>query len=168
MSNDAGGCRSSSAQSFSIYHLSFSIGFCLVFLASGCSLFAPRKPLLYRVQGRVVDAATRQPLPNVLVRLAARIPTDFGPRTLAAFGMTRHDGTYDVELSEGFAVLRTAQAIRIEVSKDGFGATGADLPIPAKRESVYKVPDLFLAPVVRGAPMAPLRTGPPERPIPWQ
>ena len=150
MSNDAGGRRSSSAPSFSIYHLAFSIAVGLAFLAAGCSLFAPRKPLLYRVQGRVVDAATRQPLPNVLVRLAARIPTDFGPRTLTAYGMTGHTGTYDIELSEGFAVLRSAQAIRLETSKGGYGATSTDLPIPAKRESVYKVPDLFLAPAKPG------------------
>jgi hypothetical protein len=114
--------------------------------ASGCSLFAPRKPLLYRVQGRVVDAATRQPAANVRVRLAALIPTDFGPRTLTAYGMTGHTGTYDIELSEGFAVLRSAQAIRLEASKSGYGATSTDLPVPGKKEDVYKVPDLYLAP----------------------
>ena len=158
MSNDAGGHEPASAPSFSIYHLAFSIGVCLALLAaSGCSLFAPRKPLLYRVEGRVVDAATRQPAANVRVRLAARIPTDFGLRTLTAYGMTGHDGTYDIELSEGFTVLRSAQAIRLEASKGGYGAASTDLPIPAKRESVYKVPDLYLAPV-----------GPPEKPIPWK
>lgn len=114
--------------------------------ASGCSLFAPRKPLLYRVQGRVVDAATRQPAANVRVRLAASIPTDFGPRTLTAYGMTGHNGTYDIELSEGFAVLRSARAIRLEASKSGYGATSTDLPVPGKKEDVYKVPDLYLAP----------------------
>jgi len=168
MPNDPGRHEPAPTPSFSIYHLSFSIGFCLVFLASGCSLFAPRKPLLYRVQGRVVDAATRQPAANVRVRLAASIPTDFGPRTLTAYGMTDHTGTYDIELSEGFAVLRSAQAIRLEASKSGYGTTSTDLPIPGKKEDVYKAPDLYLAPVVRGAPMAPLRTGPPEKPIPWQ
>jgi hypothetical protein len=168
MSNDAGGGQSPSSPPFSICHLVFAIAVCLALLAaSGCSLFAPRKPLLYRVQGRVVDADTRQPAANVRVRLAARIPTDFGPRTLTAYGMTGHDGTYDIELSEGFAVLRSAQAIRIEVSKGGFGATAIDLPIPAKRESVYKAPDLYLAPVVRGDTAVP-RTRSPEKPIPWQ
>jgi len=120
--------------------------------ASGCSLFAPRKPLLYHIQGRVVDAATRQPATNVRIRLAALIPTNLGPRTLTAYGITGHDGTYDIELSEGFAVLRTAQAIRLEASKSGYGTTSTDLPIPGKKEDIYKVPDLYLAPVVRGAP----------------
>ena len=135
--------------------------------ASGCSLFAPRKPLLYRVQGRVVDAATRQPAANVRVRLAASIPTDFGPRTLTAYGMTGHNGTYDIELSEGFAVLRSARAIRLEASKSGYGATSTDLPVPDKKEDVYKVPDLYLTPVVRGAPAVP-RIHSPEKPIPWK
>ena len=132
--------------------------------APGCgSLFhkTPAKPQLYRVEGRVLDGLTRQGLGKVRILLRAIIPTQLQTQALAAAGspdargsgavqlssyaVTAEDGSYTVELSEGFQIVRSATRIRLEASLPGYSAAGIDLPAPTAPEPVYKAPDLFLA-----------------------
>ena len=146
---------------------------------------SPPKPLLYHVTGRVFDGATKQPLPNVRLRLRAVVPVDFdvsrlptygdkkptgkGTIPLTAFGFTKADGTYDMELSEGFAVIRNATEIRIDASVAGYEIASADMPTPAKPQDVYKAPDLYLAPKTFGFSPGTPRTGPTDtKLIPWK
>jgi hypothetical protein len=174
---------------FNIYHLAFIIS---VLLCPGCGLNLkppPPKPQLYRVQGRVLDATTRQGLASARVLLRAAIPTELDTRALAAvagpapqgrgavqltaYAYTSASGEYRVELSEGFEILRSAARIRIEVSKGGYLVAGMDLPPPGRPEKVYGVPDILMAPgdpapasslppgvILPG--MAPAASGPPE------
>jgi hypothetical protein len=107
---------------------------------------APEKPDLYRVTGRVVDAQTRQGLANVRVLLRVTILTDLGPRALASYGYTGANGSYSMEVSEGFEVVRHAVQIRLEASGRGYKPAAVDLPPPAKPEKVYPAPDILLAP----------------------
>jgi hypothetical protein len=144
-------------------------------LLVGCgNLFhtTPAKPQLYRVQGRVVDGLTRQGLGKARVLLRATILTQLNAQALAAagspdaqgsgtvqlsnYGITAEDGSYTVELSEGFEVVRNASRIRLEASLPGYAPAGIDLPPPMKDDPVYKAPDLFLA---RGS-LAPASTLP--------
>jgi hypothetical protein len=132
---------------------------------AGCgSLFrtTPAKPQLYRVQGRVVDGLTRQGLDKARVLLRATIPTQLQAQALAAAGspdaqgfgafqlsnyaVTAEDGSYAVELSEGFQIVRCATRIRVEASLPGYSAGGVEMPVPTRDEPVYKAPDLFLTP----------------------
>ncbi|MBM4017358.1 MAG: hypothetical protein FJ288_03375 [Planctomycetes bacterium] len=122
----------------------------------------PPKPDLYRVTGRVIDAPTKQGLGGVRLLLRAAIPTDLGPRTLAAHGYTSATGTYSVELSEGFDVLRTAMGIRLEASKRGYLPVMVDLPPPAPGQKAYPVPDIVLAP----GDLPPATVAPPGVPVP--
>lgn len=157
---------------FNISHLTF---FVLAFLSCGCgNLFhtTPAKPQLYRVQGRVVDGLTRQGLGKARVLLRATIPMQLNAQALAAagspdaqgggavqlsnYGVTDEDGSYTVELSEGFGVVRNASRIRLEASLPGYAAAGIDMPVPTKDDPVHKAPDLFLA---RGS-LAPASTLP--------
>jgi len=138
---------------------------------------APRKPDLYRVAGRVVDAQTRQGLANVRVLLRATILTDFGPRPLASYGYTGANGSYSVEVSEGFAVVHHAVQIRLEASGRGYKPAAVDLPPPARPQKVYPAPDILLVPgdlprattlppgvTIPGYPTAPGATPPPGPP----
>jgi hypothetical protein len=144
-----------------MYHLIFIIS---VFLAGCGPLFSrtPQKPQLFCVTGRVADARTRQGLANVRVLLRVTVLTDLGLRTLAAYGYTGPAGTYSVEVSEGFEVVREAVQIHLEASTRGYTAAGIDLAPPAKPEKAYPAPDILLAP----GDLAPSRTLPPGVAIP--
>ena len=133
----------------------------------------PRKPRLYCVEGRVLDAETRQGLSQVRVRLAAQIPTSGGTRTLTAYAVTRDDGSYEVELGEAFDVVRSAQAIRLDVYTPGYLTSGQDIPPPDKNERVYKLDDIVLVVGKLPAPANPVIPGytpKPSRmkPLPWK
>jgi len=152
---------------------SFVIPAILILLA-GCGPLFQRKPLLYRVQGRVFDAKTKQGLANARVLLRAAMPGPAGTQFLSAYGIAGPTGAYDVELSEGFEVLRQATHIRIEASLRGYLAAGYDLPPPAKKEDVCRVPDIFLAPgspYPSGIPRelnVPTRPSRQKSPLPWK
>jgi len=137
----------------------------------GCgNLFrtTPNKPQLYRVEGRVLDGLTHQGLGKVRVLLKATIPTQLNTQALAAAGspdaqgsgavqlvnyaMTAEDGSYTVELSEGFRIVRSAARIRVEASLPGYSPGGIDIPTPTRDEPVHKAPDLLL---MEGAPAPP-------------
>ena len=143
-----------------------------MFAASGCGPIIPGKPLLYRIEGRVLDIATKEPLPYVHLYLKANVPTHFGVRTLSATGFTQVDGRYTIELGEGFDVLETAARIRLDASRSGYLPGGTDLQPPKWEQKVYKVPDIFLTPgrlplsgnLPPGVP--PIPGGP--KPGPWQ
>jgi len=135
--------------SFFALFASFAVSIALAHLAAGCGPLmhpAPEKPDLYRITGRVADAQTRQGLPNVRVLLRVTILTDLGPRALISYGYTGANGSYRVEVSEGFAVVREAVQIRLEASGRGYKPAAIDLPPPAKPEKVYPAPDILLAP----------------------
>jgi len=135
--------------SFFALFASFAVSIALAHLAAGCGPLmhpAPEKPDLYRITGRVADAQTRQGLPNVRVLLRVTILTDLGPRALISYGYTGANGSYRVEVSEGFAVVREAVQIRLEASGRGYKPAAIDLPPPAKPQKVYPVPDILLAP----------------------
>ena len=120
----------------------------------------PAKPQLYCVQGRVVNGLTRQGLGKARVLLRATIPMQLQTQALAVAGspdaqgsgaiqlssyaMTAEDGSYTVELSEGFEIVRSATRICVEASLPGYSAAGIDLPAPNAPEPFYKAPDLFL------------------------
>jgi hypothetical protein len=112
----------------------------------GCG---PSKPQLYSVRGRVVDAATRQGVVQAKLLLRALLVEAnkeglAASATLMAYGFTEADGTYSVELSQGFDVLRRASAIRLEASAPGYGTATMDVPAPTKKEEFYKLPDILM------------------------
>jgi hypothetical protein len=139
------------------------------------------KPLLYRVTGKVLDAATKQPLAHVRVRLQAVFQVDFdasrlpayggkkpsgsGTMPLTAYGFTKADGSYDVELSQGPEYVRNASAISVDATQANYLPAGCDLPPPKKPQPVYEAPTIFLTP--RSLPGVPRSTSP-DKPIPWK
>jgi hypothetical protein len=116
--------------------------------AGGCGwpVMRPKKPVLYAVTGRIVDAATGQGIAGARLLLRAEIPTDRGPRTLSAYAAAGVDGTYRVELAEGYAVVRYATSIRLEVASRGTSGAIVDIPPPTSKEKAYRLPDLALHP----------------------
>jgi len=145
---------------FFAFFASFAVSSTLV----GCgSLFhtTPAKPQLYCIEGRVLDGLTRQGIGKARILLREIIPMQLQTQALAAAGspdargsgavqlssyaVTAEDGSYTVELSEGFQIVRSATRIRLEASLPGYSAAGIDLPAPTAPEPVYKAPDLFLA-----------------------
>ena len=171
----------------------FAVTLLVAVALSGCgNLFhtTPSKPQLYRVEGRVLDGLTRQGLGKVRILLKATIPTQLNTQALAAAGspdaqgsgavqlanyaMTAEDGSYTVELSEGFQVVRSAARIRVEASLPGYSPGAIDLPVPSRDEPVHEAPDLLL---MEGAPAPPstlprgvFLPGIPSQPgpIPWK
>ncbi len=134
----------------------------------------PRKPNLFEVRGRVVDAETGQGLAGVRVRVRATLAGPAGDQILSAYAVTRADGTYAAELSATFEVVRHAREIRIDASKDGYVPGGTDLPPPTKPRDWFKVPDVALRRGRAPRPPADLRrlgvpiVEPPRRlPLPW-
>ncbi len=146
-------------------------------LALGCHLPSPRprKPTLYEVRGRVIDADTQQGVAAARVRVRATLPFGSGAQYLTAYAVTEMDGTYRVELSEGFAVMQQAAAIRIDASKEGYIPGGADLPPPAKPRDYYEAPAIVVKrgrvpqppPDLKGLGI-PLTEPPPPNPVPWK
>ena len=130
----------------------------MVFLGAGCG---PKKPELFRVRGRIIDAEMKQPLSGVRLVLRATFPAGVGKTTLKSFGMTRADGSYDVELAEGFAVLREAAEIGLDAAKPGYTPVSVGVPVPIKSAPFFKLGDIVMK---RSA--APLREGPPPAPPP--
>jgi len=128
---------------------------CLIALAAGCQPQAGRKPQLYCLRGRVLDAETGEGLPRARLWLRAGISTAFGPRSLAAAGITKTDGTYELELGEGFDVVQLAHAIHASAGKPGYAPKTADLPTPTKARRFYVAPDIILS----KAKAKPLATG---------
>jgi hypothetical protein len=140
--------RKKSGSFFALF-ASFAVSTALAHLLAGCGPLirpAPEKPDLYRITGRVADAQTRQGLPNVRVLLRVTMLTDLGPRALVSYGYTGANGSYSVEVSEGFEVVRQAVQIRLEASGRGYKPAAVDLPPPANPEKVYPAPDILLAP----------------------
>ena len=134
--------------SFVILISSFVISLCV-----GCGPVhrsPPPKPVLYRIQGQVIDARTGHAVAGARILLRAAIPVETGTQTissvLTSYGITGADGRYDVELSEGFDVVRAATRIRLEAQAEGYLAETRDLPVPAVKEKVYRVTDLSLIP----------------------
>ena len=128
----------------------------MVFLSVGCG---PKKPELFRVRGRIIDAEMKQPLSGVRLVLRATFPADVGKTTLKSFGVTRADGSYDVELAEGFAVLREAAEIGLDAAKPGYTPVSVGVPVPIRSAPFFKLGDIVMR---RSA--APLREGPPPTP----
>jgi hypothetical protein len=124
----------------------------------GCG---PKKPELFRVRGRILDAEMKQPLPGVRLVLRATFPADVGKTTLKSFGMTRADGSYDVELAEGFAVLREAAEIGLDAAKPGYAPVSVGVPVPIRSAPFFRMGDIVMK---RSA--GPLREGPPPTPPP--
>jgi hypothetical protein len=110
-------------------------------LAAGC--FSPR-PDFYVLRGRVLDAETGRGLGDARLRLRAAIATDLGPKVFSAYGITAPDGTYELELSEGYDALRLAGRIRLDAGKSGYATGGAEVPPPARKQKVYAAPDVVL------------------------
>jgi len=170
MTNDETVCARA-LQPFNIYHLTFIISVLLGM--AGCGRVVPRKPLLYCVQGRVIDAETKQGLPRARVLVRAAIPTAMGLRILSAYGLADAGGRYEVELSEGVEVLREATYIRVDASADGYLASWAEVPVPMEEQAAYRAADIVLR---KGepppAPQPPVPYGsaepPRTRPIPWK
>jgi len=137
---------------------------------------ASRKPALYQVRGRVVDAETKQGVAGARVLLRAALRTGIGTQILSSYGVADADGKYSVELSEPFETVRHAAQIRIDVSKRGYAPGWAELPPPARKERFLQVPDIVLgraggpAPPSVPLPAGILRKAPPKRksPLPWK
>jgi hypothetical protein len=128
----------------------------MVLASVGCG---PKRPELFRVRGRIIDAEMRQPLSGVRLLLRATFPADVGKTTLKSFGVSRADGSYDVELAEGFAVLREAAEIGLDAAKPGYTPVSVGVPVPIKRAPFFTLGNIVMA---RSA--APLREGPPPPP----
>jgi len=126
-------------------------------LAAGC--FSPR-PDFYVLRGRVLDAETGRGLGDARLRLRAAIATGLGPRVFSAYGMTAPDGSYELELSEGYDALRLAGRIRLDAGKSGYATCGAEIPPPARKQKVYVAPDVVLQ-RAELEPFAPPRAGEP-------
>ncbi|HET6441591.1 MAG TPA: hypothetical protein VFH53_04370 [Phycisphaerae bacterium] len=126
-------------------------------LAAGC--FSPR-PDLYVLRGRVLDAETGRGLGDARLRLRAAIATGLGPRVFSAYGITAPDGTYELELGEGYDALRLAGRIRLDVGKSGYATGGAEIPPPAAKQKAYAAPDVVLQ-RAELKPFAPPRPGEP-------
>ena len=144
-------------------------------LAAGCGTGASRKPLLYQVRGRVVDAETELGVPSARVLLRAALRTPLGTQVLSSYGVADADGKYTVELSEPFEIVRHAAQIRIDVSRYGYASHGTELPPPATRERFHTVPDIVLgrtggpAPPDVPSPGGVLRKAPSRKsPLPWK
>ncbi|MGB2613884.1 MAG: hypothetical protein WBD63_00785 [Phycisphaerae bacterium] len=116
------------------------------FAALGCGCMAGRSGNVYRLRGRVLDAETGRGLDRARLRLRALMPTALGPKTLAAYGLTQPDGTYELELGAGFDVMREALRIRLEAGKPGYDTASADFGAPAGRQTIYPAPDITLRP----------------------
>jgi hypothetical protein len=116
-------------------------------MATGCG---PSKPALYSLRGSVVDAGTKQGVSQVNLVLRALVVREGGAvatratTTLVAYGMTDTDGKYEIELAEGFDVLRQARQIRLEASKNGYSLAAMDIPPPNRKEDFYKLPDVLM------------------------
>ncbi|HUS44448.1 MAG TPA: hypothetical protein VM219_00220 [Phycisphaerae bacterium] len=118
---------------------------CLIALAAGCQPQAERKPQLYCLRGRVLDAETGEGLPRAHLWLRAGISTAFGSRSLATAGITKTDGTYELELGEGFDVVQLAHAIHASAGKPGYAPKTTNLPTPTKAQPFYVAPDIILS-----------------------
>ena len=144
-------------------------------VSAGCGMPASRKPALYQVRGRVVDAETRLGVPNARILLRAALATTLGTKVLSVYGVADADGKYAVELSEPFETVRYASQIRVDASKRGYAPSGVELPPPAGKQPFYPVPDIPLGRA--GGPVPPdvpspggiLRQPPPKKsPLPWK
>jgi len=147
----------------------------LLLVASGCGTPTSRKPDFYEVRGRVLDARTGRGIVNARVRLRAAMPTTGFHQALVGYAVTRADGSYEVELSAEFDMMRYASAIEVYASKSGYVPAGADLPPPAKKQSNYRAPDIALTPgEAPQPPPDPSRLGVPmiesrrRNPLPWK
>ena len=94
----------------------------------------------------MLDAKTKDGIANARVLLRASIPTGLGPKVLAAYAVTDPGGVYDVELGEGYEVLRHSTGLRVDASRPGYLVSGVNLGPPPKPEKFYKAPDIVLAP----------------------
>jgi hypothetical protein len=130
----------------------------IVLIVVGCG---PKKPELFRVRGRIIDAEMKQPLSGVRLVLRATFPADVGKTTLKSFGVTRVDGSYDVELSEGFAVVREAAEIGLDAAKPGYTPVSVGVPVPIRSAPFFRMGDIVMR---RSAGL--LREGPPPAPPP--
>ncbi len=146
----------------------------LVALA-GCGMPASRKPALYQVRGRVVDAETKEGVSGARVLLRAALRTNLGMQVLSSYGVADADGKYSVELSEPFETVRHASQVRIDASKQGYVTHGTELPPPARKQPFHPAPDILLRRTSGpGPPSVPppagiLRKAPPKTsPLPWK
>jgi len=149
----------------------------LALLAGGCHLPPPRprKPNLYEVHGRVIDAETNRGVAGARVRLRATFQGPVGARHLTAYAVTGADGTYRAELSAGFDLVRHATEICLDASKRGHIPGGADLPPPAKERDFHEAPAIVIQ---RGRTLppprdleglgVPLLEPPPPNPLEWK
>jgi len=135
-------CRSSFGfhHSFGVRISSFVI-LAGALLAAGC--FSPR-PDFYVLRGRVLDADTGQGIAQARLRLRAAVATNLGPKVFSAYGITAPDGSYELELAEGYDALRLAGRIRLDAGKTGYATGGADIPSPARKQKAYAAPDVLL------------------------
>jgi len=144
-------------------------------LAAGCGTRASRKPTLYQVRGRVVDAETKMGVASARVLLRATMRTAFGTQILSAYAVADVDGKYTAELSEPFETVRYAAQIRVDASKPGYATRGAELPPPARKRPFHPVPTILLgrtggpAPPDVPVPGGVLRKAPPKTGrLPWK
>ena len=144
-------------------------------LAAGCGTRASRKPALYQVRGRVVDAEARLGVANARVLLRAALRTPLGTQVLSSYAVADADGKYTAELSEPFETVRYASLVRVDASKSGYATSGAELPPPVRKQPFHPVPDILLgrtggpAPPDVPVPGGVLRKAPPKTsPLPWK
>jgi len=149
--------------------------FLALVVTAGCGRRASRKPVLYQVRGRVVDAETNLGVANARVLLRAALRTALGTQVLSSYAVADADGKYTVELSEPFETVRLAAQIRIDVSKEGYVTSGTDLPPPDRKRPFHPAPTILLkhtggpAPPDVPSPPGVLRKAPPKTsPLPWK
>jgi hypothetical protein len=147
---------------------------------AGCAwpVARPKKPELYQVRGRVIDGGTGQGLAYARLLLRVSLQTSLGPRTLAAYGVSAADGSYSVEVSETFDVVRCASQVRLDATKRGYVPAAVDVPVPEAKQPFYGVPDIVLGRTggpVSDVPAAPpglapgiLRQAKPVPRVPWK
>jgi len=141
----------------------------------GCGTPTSRKPNLYEVRGRVVDAETKLGLASARVRVRAVMPSAVGKQVLTSYAVADVEGQYRAELAAGFAAVQHAAEVRVDASVPGYVPGGVDLPPPQKSQGHYAAPDILLS---RGqAPHPPpdlkdlgiILTEPPKPdPLPWR
>jgi hypothetical protein len=81
-------------------------------------------------------------------------------KSFSAYGITAPDGTYELELAEGYDALHLAGRIRLDAGKSGYATGGAEIPPPATKQKAYAAPDVVLK-RAESKPFATPRTGEP-------
>jgi len=134
-----------------------------------------RKPNLYEVRGRVVDAETKEGLAGARVRVQAVMAGALGRQVLASYAVADAEGRYRAELAGGFAVVKHAGEIRVDASAPGHLPGGVNLAPPEQSRDYYIAPDILLAPGQAAYPPPDMRdlgiilTEPPKStPLPWK